>query len=271
MTVTPPPSQIHPITTVVTQLADILAAAYEGGPVAPVRDRIALGDIATAYAVQRQNTRRWTERGRRVIGRKIGLTNPVVQRQLGVDQPDFGVLFDDMAFADGEEIPVGSVLQPRAEAEVALVMASPLELERPTMAELIGAVAFALPAIEVVGSRIAGWDIDIRDTIADNASSGVFVLGGSPKLLIDVDLREVQMIMTRRGEQVSSGSGASCMGHPLAAALWLARTLASMGEPLQAGDIVLTGALGPMVPAAPGDEFEAVVSGLGSVRARFST
>ena len=259
-----------PTPTDVEGLATLLRDAYTSGVVPPVRDQIAAGDVASAYAVQQHNTGVWVKAGRRIVGRKIGLTNPVVQRQLGVDQPDFGVLFDDMAYGDGEEVPTDAVLQPKVEAEVALVMATDLELKRPTMAELISAVAYALPAIEIVGSRIAGWDIDIRDTVADNASSGLFVLGGSPKLLTDIDLREVRMTMTNGDETVSTGTGASCLGHPLVAGLWLARTLAAMGDPLRAGDVVLTGALGPMVTADPGRSFEATITSLGSVRTRFS-
>ena len=137
--------------------------------------------------------------------------------------------------------------------------------------ELIAATAYVLPAIEVVGSRIAKWDIRITDTIADNASSGLYVLGNRPVKLADVDLRLAGMVMDRRGEQVSVGVGAACLGHPLNAALWLARTMVRVGMPLKAGDVVRTGALGPMVAVNPGDVFEARINGLGSVRAVFGS
>lgn len=253
-----------------TEAADRLDWARRAGtPCPPVRDILPPGDVAAGYAVQRIQTERRMTSGRRVVGRKIGLTSPAVQAQLGVETPDFGVLFDDMAVPDGAEIPHGAVLQPRAEAEVALVLEHDLAYERHTVADVIRATAFVLPAIEVVGSRIRDWDITIVDTVADNASSGMYVLGGRPTLLRDVDLRTAGMVLERRGEQVSSGAGAACLGHPLNAALWLADALVALGDPLRAGDTVLTGALGPMVAAAPGDVLEARIQGLGTVRAAF--
>lgn len=253
----------------ILQAADRLLRAYaSGSPCEPVRDLIT--DADSAYAVQDRLTEGWLAQGRRLVGRKIGLTSPAVQRQLGVDTPDFGMLYADMAVPDGEEIPAGAVLQAKAEAEVALVLDADLTHERHTVADLIRATAFALPAIEVVGSRIRDWDITIVDTIADNASSGLYVLGTRPTLLNDVDLRLAGMVVERRGQQVSTGTGAACLGHPLNAALWLADTLVRVGRPLRAGDTVLTGALGPMVTAQPGDVLEARVEGLGEVRVAFA-
>jgi 2-keto-4-pentenoate hydratase len=193
-----------------------------------------------------------------------------VQQQLGVDQPDFGMLFVDMAFGDGEEMPWQRLHQPRCEAEVALVLEHDLLSEQITLPDLIRATAYALPAIEVVGSRIARWDIKFFDTIADNASSGLYVLGTTPVKLEGLDLRLAGMVMERRGEPVSVGAGAACLGHPCLAALWLARTMVKVGRPLKAGDTILTGALGPMVGVEPGDVFEARIGGLGSVRAVFA-
>ncbi|MFF5264042.1 2-keto-4-pentenoate hydratase [Actinomadura viridis] len=249
--------------------ADRILGAYRTGtPCAPVRDLIA--SPADAYAVQRRITGHWRAEGRRPVGHKIGLTSAAVQRQLGVDSPDFGTLFADMAVPDGAEIPAGAVLQGRAETEVALVLERDLTHERHTVADLIRATAFALPAIEVAGSRIRDWDITLADTVADNASSGLYVLGNRPVPLAGVDLRLCGMVLERRGEQVSTGTGAACLGHPLNAALWLADTLARAGDPLRAGDTVLTGALGPMVEAVPGDVLEARIDGLGDVRVAFA-
>ncbi|MGG2461234.1 2-keto-4-pentenoate hydratase [Streptomyces sp. RGM 3693] len=246
----------------------LLAAHATRTPCDPVRDLI--DGVDEAYAVQEILARSWLAAGRRPVGRKIGLTSRSVQRQLGVNSPDFGVLFSDMAVPDGAEVPAGAVLQPRAEAEVALVLERDLTHERHTVADLLRATAFALPAIEVVGSRIRDWDIALTDTIADNASCGMYVLGNRPARLADLDLRLCGMVLERRGEQVSTGAGAACLGHPLNAAIWLADTLVRCGRPLRAGDTVLTGALGPMVRTAPGDVLEARIEGLGDVRVAFA-
>ena len=255
----------------IEQAAVVLwAAAHSGAPCAPIRDLFREGALDQAYAAQEINTERWLAAGRRLVGRKIGLTSLAVQKQLGVDQPDYGMLFDDMAVPDGWEIGRKQLIQPKVEAEVAFVLERDLDHERLTIADVLRAVAFALPAIEVVDSRIADWKIGILDTIADNASSGLYVLGATPKKLKDLDLRSAGMVMESAGEPVSVGAGAACLGDPLSAMLWLAKTMARVGRPLKAGDTVLSGALGPMAPVKWGDVFEARISGLGSVRAAFA-
>jgi len=239
-------------------------------PIPPVRELFAEGAVDAAYAVQELNTLRAQRQGRRLVGRKIGLTSKAVQRQLGVDQPDYGMLFDDMAVPDGWEISRNQLIQPKAEAEVAFVLGRDLTDEHLTIADVIRAVDCALPAIEIVDSRITDWKIGIVDTIADNASSGLYVLGNQPKRLGDIDLRLCGMVLECRGEPVSTGVGAACLGNPLNAMWWLARTMARAGRPLQAGDTVLSGALGPMVAVQWGEVMEARIAGLGSVRAAFS-
>jgi 2-keto-4-pentenoate hydratase len=223
-----------------------------------------------AYRVQEYNTKRALAAGRRLVGRKIGLTAKVVQVQLGVNEPDFGMLFADMALADGEEVSRGRLIAPKVEAEVAFVMGRDITTEQPTIADVIRAVDFVIPAIEIVDSRVADWKIKIVDTVADNASAGLFTLGCEPKLLRKLDLRHCGMVIESKGEPICVGTGAAAMGNPVVAMLWLARTMARVGRPLKAGDVVMSGSLGPMTPVAWGDVVEARISGLGSVRAVFA-
>lgn len=258
-------------TQVIRQAADILFEAHETGVACdPVKSLLEGASIETAYAVQKCNTDRWMMAGRRVVGKKIGLTAKTIQAQLKVDQPDYGVLYADMDVPDGEPIDISRVLQPRVEAEVAFVMAEDLDEERLTTADVISAIDYAVAAIEVVGSRVRDWKISILDTVADNASSGLYVIGQDPRPLGSFDMRLCGMVMERSGEPVSVGAGAACLGSPINATLWLARTMARIGNPLRKGDLVLSGALGPMIPARPGDVFEARINGLGSVRAAFA-
>jgi 2-keto-4-pentenoate hydratase len=241
-----------------------LRDAYAQGPIAPLRETMEPTDIDSAYAVQSINTQFWRQAGRRVVGQKIGLTSSAVQRQLGVSQPDFGVLFDDRLIADGGILNVADVLQPKAEGEVAFVMARDFDNPRATVVDLMSAIAYALPAIEIVDSRFMDWKITIADTVADNASAAFFVLGSQPQSLAGLDLLTCGMMLTIDGSVASVGAGAACMGHPLNAAAWLATTLSSRGEPLKAGDIIMSGALGPMVPIAPGNQVRVRIGGLGS-------
>lgn len=253
-----------------SDIAARIRAAYASMPIAPIRPQLADLDVDAAYAIQQENTAHWQSEGRRVVGSKIGLTSRAVQKQLGVDRPDFGVLFADMIVAEDEPVATGRVLQPKIEAEVAFLLNRDVDVEVPTTADVIRAVAYAMPALEIVGSRITNWDIGIIDTVADNASSGLFVLGGPVRCLDGLDLRALQMQMTRRDDVVSKGTGAACLGNPLNALAWLAGELVRRGRPLRAGDVVLSGALGPMVPVDPGDAFEANIAGLGTVSARFA-
>lgn len=186
-------------------IARDIRTAYESRqPIAPVREQISPGDVEAAYAVQEINTAHWLNAGRRLSGRKIGLTSLAVQKQLGVDQPDYGMLFADMAVPDGFEIARSRLIQPKAQGEVAFVLGRDLDSEQLTAAEVIRAIDFALAAIEIVDSRIAKWDIRIVDTIADNASSGLYVLGNEPRRLEGLDLRKCTMMMTAAGESVSN-------------------------------------------------------------------
>lgn len=245
-------------------LAERLRVAYSGTPVTPLRDGLDPLDAAGAYAVQTINTRFWEAQGRRVVGRKAGLTAMAVQAQLGVDQPDFGALFADMRVADGGVLAPSNTIQPKAEAEIAFVLDADLPSPSTGPDEVARAVGSVHAAIEIVDSRIADWQITFADTVADNGSSAFFVLADEGKPLAGLDIWTAGMVMQIDGAAVSLGVGAAALGNPLNAAAWLARTLAGRGEPLRAGDILLTGALGPMVALAPGNRVEAFVGGIGS-------
>ncbi|MBN9117062.1 MAG: 2-keto-4-pentenoate hydratase [Pandoraea sp.] len=200
--------------------------------IASIRGEIAPDDMASAYAVQQCNVAARAATGERIVGRKIGLTSLAVQRQLGVDQPDFGALFAGMAYGDAQPMPLASLIQPKVEAEIALVIERDLTCEKHTFADILRATAYAVAAVEVVDSRIEQWNIRFVDTVADNASSALFVLGSRPVALAD--------------------------------------RMAQLGTPLRAGDVVLTGALGPMVPVTEAGTFVTEIEGLGSVRATFA-
>jgi 2-keto-4-pentenoate hydratase len=272
-------TRVRQLERAITTAADRLeTAARQGVPCRPVRDLLPDGDARAAYAVQRELVRRRRAAGATVVGRKIGLTSPAVQRQLGVDQPDYGVLFADMDVSAKSASSVGDVtgraatvpgerlLQPKAEAEIAFVLAADLLGDDPD--EVRRAVGYAVAALEIVDSRVAGWDITITDTVADNASSGLFVLSERRLPLADFEPRKVEMRLYADGELVSEGTGAACLGDPLTALGWLACTARDLGDPLRAGQVVLSGALGPMVATPPGTALRAEITGLGEVSAR---
>ena len=255
----------------IKKAADLLYAASTSGQACdPIRTMIDEGDLDAAYKIQEINTKRGLDAGRRLVGRKIGLTSKAVQNQLGVGQPDYGMLFADMARTEAEEVKLSDILQPKVEAEIAFVLGKDLDNPNATMAEVFQAIDYAVAAIEIVGSRVKNWDIKITYTIADNASSGLYVLGSSPKKLSDFDPRLCGMVMENKGEPVSVGAGAACLGSPLNATLWLAQVMAKVGYPMRAGDTILSGALGPMVAVKPGDVFDVKINGLGRVSAFFS-
>lgn len=247
--------------------AALRAAESDGRPIAPVRDRITTA--SAAYEVQEINTRLRIASGGRLVGRKIGLTNPAVQKQLGVDQPDYGMLFADMDMNHGAELPWSQGAQWKVEAELAFILNRELPHADCSMAEVLRAVEYVVPSIEIVGSRIADWDIRFVDTVADNASSAFFTLGPSARRLSGTDLLDCRMEMTCGDEIVSQGTGRACLGSPLNAVLWLARTMACVGRPLAEGDVVLSGALGPMVAARPEARFTARIEGFGETAIAF--
>lgn len=239
--------------------------------IARVSETHGIAGLAQAYQVAEINTKaRLAEPGRRIVGLKVGLTSKSVQQQLGVDQPDFGVLFDDMEHLDGDTIPMARLIQPKVEAEVALVVGADLAGETLSWSEFLRGLAYALPALEIVDSVIQDWKITLVDTVADNASSALYVLGNQPVDVGRLDLGVLGMQMDINGQTASVGTGAACLGHPLRAAYWLARTMAERGQSLKAGQVILSGALGPMVPLQAGDAVHAAMGALGSVSCRMA-
>jgi len=226
--------------------------------------------IDDAYAISLATRSLREADGELVIGKKIGVTSKAVQDMLGVHQPDFGFLTDRMWVKGDIDVAREGLIQPRAEAEIAFILGEGLRGPGVTAEQVIAATEAIAPCFEIVDSRIRDWRIGIVDTVADNASSGLFVLGGPVRRLDGLDLRALHIQMTRQGEVVSKGSGAACLGNPLNAMAWLAGELARRKTPLRAGDIVLSGSLGPMVAVKPGDAFEATITGLGTVSARFA-
>jgi 2-keto-4-pentenoate hydratase len=253
------------------ELADELWQAEQTRvPVEPLTKRHPGLEIDDAYAIQSLNIDRHVARGARVCGRKVGLTSVPMQELLGVKEPDYGILLDHMFVEDGDEVALDRLLQPRIEAELAFVMEQDLAGPGVTVARALTAIAGALPAVEIVDSRVADWQIKLVDTVADNASSGLLVVGGNLRKVTDIDLRLLGVMVTRHGEVVDTGAGAAVLGNPARCVAWLANKLAPFGASLRAGDVILPGAVHRMIGVKPGDVFRAEFAHLGAVTTRFS-
>jgi 2-keto-4-pentenoate hydratase len=253
------------------QLADELWEADQTAkPISPLTERYPSLVVEDAYAIQTINIDRRIARGEIAIGRKVGLTSAPMQQLLGVNEPDFGVLTDAMFVEDGDLIDLGRLNQPRVEAELAFLMETDLAGPGVTTARALQAIAGALPSVEVVDSRVADWKIKLVDTVADNASSGLLVIGGRMRKVEDLDLRLLGVVVARHGEVIDTGAGAAALGNPARCVAWLANKLGGLGAGLKAGDIVLPGAVHKMVPVQPGDVFRADFAHLGGVTVRFS-
>jgi 2-keto-4-pentenoate hydratase len=251
--------------------AAALREAYETrAPIEPPSETYPGFDVDAAYAVQLRQVDEWLADGAQLKGHKVGLTSVAMQRQLGVDEPDFGHLLDGMFHLQSAPIPAGRYLQPRIEPEIAFVLAQELRGPGVTTAEAARAVAFVLGSLEVIDSRVADWRTTITDTIADNASCGGVVLGVNPVELHSLDLALVGCNLYRNGELVGTGAGGAVLGHPLVALTWLANTLGERGVSIAAGQVVLPGACMASVPVSPGDVVTARFQGLGRVTARFA-
>jgi 2-keto-4-pentenoate hydratase len=227
--------------------------------------------VEDAYEIQLLQVAAWTAAGAQIKGHKVGLTSVAMQRQLGVDQPDYGHLLDGMFWAEQEPIPTARFLQPRVEPETAFVLSRPLRGPGVTVAEAIAAVEFVLPALELIDSRIRDWKIGLADTIADNASSGGVILGSTPVALSEVNLRLAGCNLHKNGELAGTGAGGAVLGSPLTALVWLANTVGARGVVLEAGQVILPGSVTAAISVAAGDTVTATFAGLGSVTARFSS
>ena len=260
-------------TELVKYYADELYNAQERKiPIKSIGKREPAFDTETAYEVQLYNVRRMLETSDRLSGMKIGLTSPAMQEQLGITEPDYGHLYASSARPDGR-ISISDLIQPKIEAELALVLKGDLGGPDVTAFDVMTATDYLVPAFEIIDSRITDWDISLTDTIADNASCGCYVIGSDRIPPDKLDLAEVEMQLYRifegKREQISQGKGTAVMGNPLIAAAWLANRLATYGQKLKTGDIILSGAFSGAFTAASGEYYEAKFSGIGWVKAEF--
>ena len=250
--------------------ADHLAMAEQTGQgVEPLTILDPALTIEEAYAVQLVTIQRKVSEGQKIVGKKIGLTSLAMQKLLGVDQPDYGHLLDGMVVQNRGEISFERVLQPKVEAEIAFVLKKDLTGSNITVMDVLQATDYVLPALEIVDSRIKDWKIKLQDTIADNASSGLYVLGGKPVKVDQVDLAQLGMVFYKNGRMINTGVGAAALGHPAECVAWLANKLSDYGITLRAGEVILSGALSAAVDAKPGDHFSTRIAHLGEASVIF--
>lgn len=254
----------------ITRLGDeLFDALLQGKTLAPLTTRHPEVTIADAYRIQEQLIARRRETGERVVGKKIGVTSQAVMDMLGVRQPDFGWLLDGMSLNNGSKVPFDRLIQPKAEGEIAFVLKKDLVGPGISAADVLAAVEGVMTCIEIVDSRIDNWNIKIQDTIADNASCGVYVLGDRLVDPRDLDLATCGMVLEKNGDIVCTGAGAATMGSPVNAVVWLANTLGRYGIPLKAGEVILSGSLAAMVPVTQGDFLRVTIGGIGSCSVKF--
>jgi 2-oxopent-4-enoate hydratase len=226
--------------------------------------------VTDAYRIQQDILARHLADGRRITGKKIGLTSKAMQSMFGVYEPDFGSLLDHLAFDSGAAVPANLLIQPKVEAEIAFMLSADLSGRRVTARDVIDATAYVTAAIEIVDSRFHNWQIKLADTVADDASFGAYVLGDRSHPVGAIDLRLVGMVLERNGEVVGTGAGAAVMGHPANCVAWLANKMNELGTPLKRGDVVLSGALTAAVDARPGDRFRVQFDRLGEIAISFA-
>ena len=250
--------------------AALEAAERDQRPIPPLRETWPGLDVVDAYEIQLLNIRRRLAHGAEVRGHKVGLSSRAMQEMMGVDEPDYGHLLSDMALSEDRPVSAGHYCYPRVEVEVGFVLGATLPGEGCTEEDVLAATEAVAPAIELIDSRIRDWDIRIGDTIADNASSAGFVLGPERVKPADIDLRAIEATLTRNGEQVAAGRSDAVLGNPVTAVAWLARKVAAYGVTLEAGHVILPGSVHRAIDVRPGDDFEAVLDGLGTVRLSFT-
>jgi len=249
---------------------ELYQAMLDLKPVRPLTERFNDITLDDAYNISLRVLERRIESGEKVIGKKIGLTSKAVQNMLKVGQPDFGYLTDKMAFSQGEEILISDrLIQPKAEGEIAFILKKDLMGPGLTAADVLAATDCVIPCFEVVDSRIENWEIKIEDTVADNASCGVFLLGDRAVDPRKVDLATCGMVVEKNGSIISTGAGAAALGSPVNCVIWLANTLGQFGIPLKAGEVILSGSLVPLEPVKAGDFMSVSIGGIGSASVRF--
>lgn len=255
----------------INQLGDELYnALVTQVPIDPLTTRHPEITIEDAYHIQQRMISHRLSKGEKIVGKKIGVTSKAVMNMLGVGQPDFGYMLDGMIYQEGQAVAIGSLIQPKAEGEIAFVMKKDLLGPGITAADVLAATEGVMVCFEIVDSRIKDWKIKIQDTVADNASCGGFVLGSYLVDVRDVDLITCGMVLEKNGEVIVTGAGAASMNSPVNAMVWLANTLGRLGIPLKAGEVVLSGALGAMVPVQAGDQLRVTIGGVGSCSVRFA-
>jgi 2-keto-4-pentenoate hydratase len=248
---------------------DLYTAERDRRTLRPITETHPEIDIDTAYKIQLGLIQLKDADGEKIVGKKIGLTSNAMQKMLNVDQPDYGHIFDSMVLQDGVVFRVAELIQPKIEPEIAFILDREIKGPRVTPMQVLAATRFVVPALEIIDSRIEGWRIKLCDTIADNASSARVVLGSSPKRVDERDLKLVGMILEKNGDIVQTGAGGAVLGHPAVAVAWLANAVGRFGVSLNAGDIIMPGALCGAVDVGAGDLLRASFDGLGTVSVRF--
>lgn len=256
----------------INELGDeLFEALSQRNMIDPLTEREPQITIEDAYHISLRMVNRRVESGETIIGKKIGVTSKAVQNMLNVHQPDFGYLTDRMVFGNGDEMPISEqLIQPRAEGEIAFMLKRDLIGPGVSNADVLRATEAVIPCFEIVDSRIRDWKIKIQDTVADNASCGLFVLGDKAVDPRKVDLATAGMVVEKNGELLSTGAGAAALGSPVNCVAWLANTLGSFGIPLKAGEVILSGSLVPLEPVVAGDFMRVEIGGIGSASVRFT-